>query len=147
MRSLKVFYFLFFCSVLGFLFFAIPRWMGKGENSFVCDRTPQVREAIMAKIAEIDPEVDCSLADSLLNNITELDLSEQGISSLRREDFSGLSSLSQLELSFNNLSSLSVGMFSELPSLEQVLLSNNSFPEAERERIEEELLKVLENNR
>ena len=61
----------------------------------ICDRTEQVRNAIVAAINGVD---DCAdVTEAHLAGITgTFDLNEQGISSLQSRDFAGLSSLHHL---------------------------------------------------
>ena len=74
------------------------------EFTPVCDRTPQVRDAIVALVPGIDDCKDVTAAHlSLINN---LNLSEQNITTLKAGDFDGLSSLDSLALYKNRLSSL-----------------------------------------
>ena len=101
----------------------------------VCDRTPQVRDAIMEKVGEIDDSIECSDTDLMklmLSEIETLDLDDGGlgfftpdIDSLKQGDFSGLSSLRYLELNHNELTSLPQGIFHSLSSLEYLNLSQN----------------------
>ena len=90
----------------------------------ICDRTQQVRDAIMAKIEGVD---DC--ADVTEAHLAEvrgtLDLREQDIVSLQSNDFGGLSSLISLFLDENDLTALPVGVFAGLSSLEQLWMKDN----------------------
>ena len=88
----------------------------------VCDRTPQVKDAIMKQVYEIDENIECSddkLIPPILSDITILNLERGGYSrieaifgrtiySLKEGDFSGLSSLRVLNLSDNRLSGKSL---------------------------------------
>ena len=91
----------------------------------ICDRTPQVRDAIL-KLLPVD---DCALVtEAHLSSITSLDLENRGrpIRALQGVDFSGLSSLRDLSLHNNSLSTLPEGVFSGLSSLQNLPLYNNS---------------------
>ena len=93
----------------------------------ICDRTEQVRDAILAKLPDIS---DCSVVtDVELRGITELRLSDQNISALNAGDFGGLSGLEILELDGNELNSLPEDVFDGLASLETLDLSNNGLSE------------------
>ena len=88
----------------------------------ICDRTPQVEEAILARLGStfcyaVD-ETDLSGIDGTL------DLSEQGIVELKSRDFEGLFGLEILDLSFNSLTSLPPGVFVGL-TLDGLLLEGN----------------------
>ena len=101
------------------------------ETTFtsVCDRTPQVRDAIVAA-AGVD---DCSeVTEAHLTTISSLNIERKSITSLKVGDFDGLSSMELLDLFHNDLSSLSEGIFDELTALTQLRLSGNdlsSLPE------------------
>ena len=110
---------------------------GQGQFLSVCDRTPQVRDAIMEKIAKIDPSIECSDDDLLIQLLPEIKtLWVQGdrgifslfgntITSLKIGDFSGLTSLTDLRLDNNDLDSLHKDIFSGLTSLTDLHLGNN----------------------
>ena len=90
----------------------------------ICDRTEQVRDAILAKLPDIG---DCSVVtDVELRGITELRLSDQNISALNAGDFGGLSGLETLELDGNELNSLPEDVFDGLSNLEKLNLSENA---------------------
>ena len=118
----------------------IPIFSYGQEFVSVCDRTPQVKDAIMEIVREIDDSIECSDTDLMklmLSEIEALDLEGGGsglitrvfvenIASLKPGDFSGLSSLRQLDLSSNNLTTLPEGIFSGLISLNYLFLRNNN---------------------
>ena len=81
----------------------------------VCNRTTQVRDAIVAAAgARACGEV---LAQRLAA-ITRLWVNERGITSLKADDFSGLTGLKSLNLANNAVSSIPAGIFSDLAALE-----------------------------
>ena len=89
----------------------------------LCDRTEQVRDAVMARKSYIG---DCSIVTNLhLETVRGLDLEDSGIEALLAEDFRGLSNLGWLALSANDLSELPEGVFDDLSSLERLTLSSN----------------------
>ena len=115
--------------------FFIP-FLSYGNFLSVCERTPQVRDAIMEKIAHLDSSIECGDDDFIalaLSEIAYLDLEEQSAAtSLKAGDFSGLSSLWHLDLRENQITSLPEGIFSGLSSLVNLNLSANqitSLPE------------------
>ena len=125
-------------SLLIGLFFIPLFSYGQGEFLSVCDRTVQVKEAIMKQVAQIDSSIECSDDDLMVNILPEiktlgvLSLEHRGYlkslffkKSLKAGDFSGLSSLQSLGLSNNQINSLHKDTFSGLSSLEHLSLSNN----------------------
>ncbi len=96
----------------------------------VVDRTPQVRDAIVAAVEGIDTASD--ITKSHLEGITYLNISHKGISELKKGDFSGLTQLKFLDLgnsphlgNKNQLSALPIDIFSELRSLKRLFLNYN----------------------
>ena len=89
----------------------------------VCDRTPQVRDAIVGAVQGIDNCKD--VTEAHLSAITSLNLSARGISALKKGDFDGLSSLQKIELAENQLRSLPTEIFSGLSSLRILYLNKN----------------------
>ena len=93
------------------------------EFTPVSDRTPQVRDAIVALVPGVDAANDVTAAHlSLINN---LNLSEQNITTLKAGDFDGLSSLDSLALYKNGLRSLPANLFSGMSSLSRLDLGSN----------------------
>ena len=86
------------------------------------DRTPQVRDAIVAAAGVGTPE---EVTEDHLAAITALNLSFSDITSLKATDFDGLISLEVLLLNNNHLTDLPVGVFSGLISLQSLYLNNN----------------------
>ena len=95
----------------------------------ICDRTPEVETAILARLSHSG----CGAVTSAqLAGIDTIQLYGGRITSLRYGDFSGLSSLTLLILSNTALTSLPAGVFSGLSSLEFLRLDRNrltSLPE------------------
>ena len=96
----------------------------------ISDRTPQVRDAIVATAGVNSPN---DVTDAHLANITSLDLGNKSISVLKSGDFGGLSSLTTLFLHNNySLTSLPENVFDGLSSLKFLNLQDNgltSLPE------------------
>ena len=98
----------------------------------VCDRTPQVRDAIVAAVSVVS---DCNdVTDAHLTAITSLnltgnpfDLETDDIKALKPGDFSGLSALTTLRLNNNDLTTLPTDIFSGLSSLTFLYLNGNDF--------------------
>ena len=93
----------------------------------ICDRTEQVRAAILDKLAF----TECAA-------VTEWDLSGlrgtlslegAGITKLKSEDFQGLSKLQKLNLYQNELTALPDGVFDNLSRLEWLSLAHNDLSE------------------
>ncbi len=95
----------------------------------VCDRTPEVRDAIVTATGTSCNEV--TLAQ--LGSITMLRIQGTGVTELQFGDFSGLTSLRILNISDNqNLETLSSRLFSHLESLEFLHLDGNRSPDGSR---------------
>ena len=89
-----------------------------------CDRTEQVRDAIVAQVSGVSTCGGVTAAH--LAAITGLDLDSTGISSLQAGDFDGLTALETLNLNDNSLSNLPASVFDTLTALETLYLGNNS---------------------
>ena len=101
----------------------------------ICDRTQKIQEVILAELSDVD---DCAavtvanLAAITTFGAFGLSTSNQGITSLLKGDFAGLTSLTLLNLSQNTLTSLPEGIFAGLGELTELNLSANqleSLPE------------------
>ena len=101
----------------------------------ICDRTQKIQEVILAELADVD---DCAavtvanLASITTLGFLGLSTSNQGISSLKKGDFAGLTALTVLNLRMNSLTSLPEGIFADLTDLTELDLSSNeleSLPE------------------
>ena len=115
---------------------AVPE-TATGQIVPVCDRTPEVRDAIVEKVPDVN---DCG--DVTEAHLAEIDgvLDLQGpytpywgdttglpnpIPELKAGDFSGLSMLEGLRLHFNDLTTLPQGLFHGLSSLKTLNLGSN----------------------
>ena len=88
----------------------------------VCDRTAQVRDAIVGQVGARD----CSeVTADALRQIYSLVLTERNITALRAGDFAGLTGLRELWLYGNRLATLPAGVFGGLAALERISLRNN----------------------
>ena len=103
----------------------------------MCDRTPIVEDAIIAKVnalSSVTDTVTCltvttaqlgmitgtlSLSDLTRNNDTD------DITALQAGDFAGLTMLERLDLQFNRIQTLPAGIFTDLTSLKQMNLAGN----------------------
>ena len=94
------------------------------ELTPVSDRTQQVRDTIVALVPGVDSANDVTASHLAL--ITNLNLSDQSITTLKAGDFDGLSSLRSLSLAKNTLSSLPAGIFSGLSSMSSLDLRSNT---------------------
>ena len=90
----------------------------------VSDRTPQVRDAIVAAVPGVTAAADVTATH--LAAIASLNLRNKDISALKSGDFSGLSSMTSLNLYGNMLSSLPNGIFAGLTSLTSLRLGGNT---------------------
>ena len=86
------------------------------------NRTPQVRDAIVAA-AGVNSATD--LTEAHLAAITELNLWNKGITSLKSGDFDGLSGLTRLLLRYNRLTTLPSDIFDGLTALTRLDMAFN----------------------
>ena len=95
-----------------------------GTVTAVCDRTADVRDAIVAAVTEVSACVDVTAAH--LSGITELDFSGGSLTALTLQsgDFSGLSGLQTLNLKSITLSSPPADLFDGLIALKKLNLQN-----------------------
>ena len=102
-------------------FWDVSEWVPSSTS--VCDRTPQVRDAIVGEVVGVS---SCgNVTEAHLAAITNLDLNDKEITTLRVGDFEGMSGLSELHLMQNQLSGLPAGVFSGLAALTLLDLRNN----------------------
>ena len=87
------------------------------------ERTPAVRDAIIAAVPDVNNANDVTSAH--LAAITELNLEDRGLTSLKTGDFNGLTALTKLYLNNNDLTSLPSGVFDELTALTWLGLYQN----------------------
>ena len=99
-------------------------FIGYADVTPVKDRTPQVRDAIVATVPGVNNAADVTKAH--LAAITSMNLRSKGISVLKTGDFSGLTTLTSLNLYNNQLSNLPNGIFEELTSLTTIRLGRNA---------------------
>ena len=102
-----------------------------GTPTTLCDRTPQVRDAIVAAVPRVS---DCNdvTQTQLATGITSLFLNGQSITTLQADDFAGLTRLVELRLYDNQLSTLPADLFDGLSLLTTLYLNGNqlsSLPE------------------
>ena len=90
----------------------------------VSERTPQIRDAIVAVITEANSADEITATQ--LAAITNLNLRSAGIVELKPGDFSGLTRLTSLNLYDNQLSSLPKGIFEGLTALSSLRLGGNT---------------------
>ncbi len=90
----------------------------------ICTRTAAVQTEILSAIAGI---TDCALVtDSHLENISgTLGFTNESITTLQENDFSGLFGLQTLNLDRNQLSALPANVFSDLTNLQRLELDRN----------------------
>lgn len=91
----------------------------------ICDRTPAVRDAIVAAVPQVDACED--VTDAHLAAVTgTLSLREAGLTALQPGDFEGLTAITHLKLSHNSLTSLPSGVFDGLAQLQDLGLERNA---------------------
>lgn len=93
----------------------------------VCDRTPQIREAIMVRVGSSDC---ANVTEDRLRSVRWLDFRDAPtIASLYDDDFEGLHNLEWLNLERHEIRELPKGVFRGLPSLVSLLLDGNRIHE------------------
>ena len=114
-----------FYPILVFLLIVIGiQVTGYADVTLVSERTPEVRDAIIAAVDGVNAASD--VTDTHLAAITSLDLRAEGITALKAGDFEGLSALTHLNLYGNQLSSLPDGIFEGLTALTTLRLGGNT---------------------
>ena len=114
--------------------FELKRFVGTTESATaesnavtptpgICDRTQQVRDGILAELADVAECEAVTVAN--LAGIGRLDLDDKGIASLEAGDFAGLTGMTALILNDNDLTLLPAGVFSGLTALSSLLLIDN----------------------
>ena len=90
----------------------------------ICDRTPQVRNAIVAAVSDVSTCAEVT-ETHLATGVTSLFLNGQSITALQADDFEGLTSLMELRLYDNQLSTLPADLFDDLSALTTLYLNGN----------------------
>ena len=97
---------------------------GTERDDLVCDRTPEVRDAIVAKVAGISNCGDVTAAH--LAAITgTLELDSTSVTSLKLGDFDGLTALGRLNMDYTRLTTLPAGIFNNLTALTVLDIGTN----------------------
>ena len=97
---------------------------GTERDDLVCDRTPEVRDAIVAKVAGISNCADVTAAH--LAAITgTLELDSTSVTSLKLGDFDGLTALEWLNMDYTRLTTLPAGIFNNLTALTGLAIGAN----------------------
>ena len=97
----------------------------------VCERTPQVREALVTKAQNRDAAVtDCSkVTETHLAAVRLLNLEDPAMTSLKAGDFEGLTGVETLTLQGNALTALPAGIFDDLGMVMELGLNHNALAE------------------
>ena len=110
--------------VLAFAGMVASNTPAQATSDGICDRSEQVRKAILAKLADVSACGD--VTDSHLKGITdEIIILDHESLTLLDDDFKGLSKLETLYIHRNGLSSLPEDVFDGLSGLEKLYLYNN----------------------
>ena len=96
---------------------------GYADITPVSERTPQVRDAIVAAVPGVNAAAD--VTEAHLAAIHSLSMFNKNITALKEGDFDGLTSLIRLSMGSNPFSSLPEGIFSGLTSLTTIDLGGN----------------------
>ncbi|MDE0682036.1 MAG: cadherin domain-containing protein, partial [Candidatus Poribacteria bacterium] len=108
----------------GLLMFFGTYLQGDAAVTPVSGRTPEVRDAIVATVPDIDAAAD--VTEAHLAAITTLNLKGKNIATLKADDFDGLTALSNLNLYGNQLSRLPDGLFEGVTALRTIRLGGNA---------------------
>ena len=103
---------MFFCTYIS----------GYADITPLKDRTPQIRDAIVAAVPGVNSADDVTAAH--LAAITTLEASKKSISALKAGDFDGLTALTTLDLSRNTISNIST--LANLTTLTTLNLNHNA---------------------
>ncbi len=97
------------------------------SKDLISNRTLQVRTTILSLLRSEDPTISgySDITAAHLANITTLNLNNKNITSLKVDDFDGLTNLQRLRLDFNRLTSLPAGIFDDNTSLSNLNLYRN----------------------
>ena len=97
----------------------------------VCERTPQVRAALVAHAQGRDAAVtDCSkVTETHLAAVRVLNLEDPAMTSLKAGDFEGLTGVETLTLQGNALTALPAGIFDDLGMVMELGLNHNALAE------------------
>ena len=107
-----------------FLMFFGTHLLGSADVTPVSERTPQVRDAIVATVPGINAAAD--ITEAHLAAITTLNIRSKNIATLKADDFDGLTALSNLNLYGNHLRRLPDGLFEGLTALTTLRLGGNA---------------------
>ena len=95
----------------------------------ICDRTEKIQVAILTELTGVTDCEAVTVANlasiRLLGGAVGFTTFGQGITALKAVDFAGLTSLTQLQLSENELTTLPAGVFSGLAAIQEILLTDN----------------------
>ena len=123
------------------------------SSKAVCDRTPEIRDRIVALIKSHCSGITITDLESIVDEDGDKvfdQLSEISSGTLKTYDFFGFSSILLLDLSYKTLNSLPSGIFDSLSSLEKLYLNNNylrSLPSGIFDRLSSlKLLDLLNND-
>ena len=109
-------------TLLNCLLLAAAVLPAQAQTVDICDRTPQVRDAILEAL-DVD---DCAAVDSHdMAYLQRLPLGGKGLTTLRAGDFEGLSGLRELDLWENQLATLPVDLFDGVGRLRHLNLDRN----------------------
>ncbi len=97
----------------------------EAQSGGICDRTPQVQEAILTAINQSN--LTCSgVTTTQLNGLTgTLSMDHAGITNLKAGDFAGLTGITALSMHRNRLKSFPAGVFTGLDAVTQFQFHGN----------------------
>ena len=94
----------------------------------ICDRTEQVRDAIIYYLGEGGVTRACAAVNvaDLASLTAAMEMAGEGISSLKAGDFAGLTSVGHLDISDNDFTTLPANVFTGLTSVEAILMGRGT---------------------
>ncbi len=117
------------CVVVGLLIIVLVAPNAKAQSSDIvniCDRTPEVRDEILNLVSYVIQQNCATVTEEQLLSVRVLRLDKRGITSLKENDFAGLSLLTELYLENNSITELPEAVFAGLSNLDCLSLENNS---------------------
>ena len=89
----------------------------------ICDRTQQVQDEILNRLSAVSACAAVTVAD--LASVLILVMEEKSITSLKADDFAGLTAVTTIEVAYNQLGALPAKLFSGLTTLQHLNIQDS----------------------